>query len=101
MSLVNANEVAKAIHIDKYGMLGRLGGWSLMKLLRISTLNKIYNRNKDKQGTAFLDAILDDLKIDFEIPEDDLKRIPKTGGFVTISNHPLGGVDGILQDLEI
>ncbi|PRP67420.1 GNAT family N-acyltransferase [Nonlabens agnitus] len=96
MSLVNANEVAKAIHIDKYGVLGRIGGWSLMKLLRISTLNKIYTRNKDKQGTVFLDAILDDLKIDFEIPEDDLKRIPKTGGFVTISNHPLGGVDGIL-----
>ena len=96
MSLVNASEVAKAIHIDQYGALGRLGGWTLMKLLRISTLNKIYNRNKDKEGTVFLDAILDDLKIDFQIPPEDLKRIPKTGGFVTISNHPLGGVDGIL-----
>ncbi len=96
MSLVDANEVAKAIHIDKYGVLGRLGGWSIMKLLRISTLNKIYNKHKSKSGTVFLDAILDDLQIDFEIPEDDLKRIPKTGGFVTISNHPLGGVDGIL-----
>lgn len=96
MSLVNAKEVARAIHIDKYGVLGRLGGWTLMKLLRISTLNKIYNKNKHKEGTVFLDGILDDLEIDFEIPEDDLKRIPKTGGFVTISNHPLGGVDGIL-----
>ncbi len=96
MSLVNAKEVAKAIHIDKYGALGRLGGWSLMKLLRISTLNRIYNKNKGKEGTVFLDAILNDLEIDFEIPADDLKRIPKTGGFVTISNHPLGGVDGIL-----
>ncbi len=96
MSLVNANEVAKAIQIDKYGLLGKLGGWSLMKLLRISTLNKIYNNNKDKEGMVFLDAILDDLQIQFEIPEDDLRRIPKTGPFITISNHPLGGVDGIL-----
>jgi putative hemolysin len=96
MSLVTANEVAKAINIEKYGLLGKLGGWTLMKLLRISTLNNIYTRNKDKQGTVFLDAILDDLEIQFEIPEDDLRRIPKTGGFITISNHPLGGVDGIL-----
>ncbi|MGK0413886.1 MAG: putative hemolysin, partial [Polaribacter sp.] len=32
----------------------------------------------------------------FEIPEEDLKRIPKDGAFITISNHPLGGIDGVL-----
>ncbi|WP_194851901.1 GNAT family N-acyltransferase [Nonlabens antarcticus] len=96
MSLVSADEVAKAINIEKYGLLGKFGGWTLMKLLRISTLNKIYDRNKDKQGGLFLDGVLEDLQIQFKIPEDDLRRIPKTGGFITISNHPLGGVDGIL-----
>ena len=25
-----------------------------------------------------------------------LKRIPKNGSFITVSNHPLGGIDGIL-----
>ena len=34
--------------------------------------------------------------IKFEIPEEDLKRLPKEGPFITISNHPLGGIDGIL-----
>ena len=28
--------------------------------------------------------------------EEDLKRIPKSGAFITVSNHPLGGIDGIL-----
>ncbi|MGB5983471.1 MAG: lysophospholipid acyltransferase family protein [Nonlabens sp.] len=96
MGLVNAKEIAKAIKIDKYGFLGTLGGWSLMKVLRISTLNRLYNRHKDKSDLEFLNALLDDLQIEFEIPDEDLKRIPKTGGFITISNHPLGGVDGIL-----
>ncbi|ARN77903.1 glycerol acyltransferase [Nonlabens spongiae] len=96
MGLVNAKEIASAIKIDRYGFLGTMGGWSLMKLLRISTLNRIYNRHKDKKDIEFLNALLDDLQIEFEIPEEDLKRIPKTGGFITISNHPLGGVDGIL-----
>jgi putative hemolysin len=96
MSLVNAQEVARAINIDKYGLLGKLGGWSIMKLLRITELNKIYKRHKHLEGIEFLDAILDDLQIQFEIPEEDLRRIPKTGSFITVSNHPLGGVDGIL-----
>ncbi|GAK99025.1 putative hemolysin [Nonlabens ulvanivorans] len=85
MGLVTAKEVAKAIHIDKYGFLGTLGGWSLMKLLRISTLNKLYNRHKHLKDVEFLTALLEDLQIEFEIPEEDLRRIPKTGAFITIS----------------
>lgn len=96
MGLVSAKEVAKAIHLDKYGFLGTVGGWLLMKVTRISAINKIYNRHKDKEKLVFLDAILNDLKITFEIPEEDLRRIPKTGAFITISNHPLGGIDGVL-----
>jgi putative hemolysin len=29
-------------------------------------------------------------------PEEDLKRLPKEGAYITISNHPLGGIDGVL-----
>ena len=28
--------------------------------------------------------------------EEELKRLPKDGPFITISNHPLGGIDGVL-----
>ncbi len=94
--LVTAREVAKAIQMDKYGFLGTFIGWILMKILKISTLNKIYSRNKHLSELAFLDGILDDFQIKFEIPEEDLKRLPKDGAYITISNHPLGGIDGIL-----
>lgn len=96
MSLVTAKEVAKAINTDKYGVFGTFSGWLLMKILKISTLNKIYNKNKHLTDVVFLNAILDDLKIKFEIPEEDLKRLPKDGAYITISNHPLGGIDGVL-----
>ena len=43
-----------------------------------------------------LDGILDDFQIKFEIPDEDLKRLPKEGAYITVSNHPLGGIDGIL-----
>lgn len=96
MGLVNAKEVAKAIKVDKYGFLGTFAGWVLMKVLKISTLNNIYNRNKHLKDVTFLTAILDEFQIKFEIPEEDLKRLPKEGPYITISNHPLGGIDGIL-----
>ena len=94
--LVTAKEIAKAIHADKYGFAGTFFGWILMKALKISTLNKIYNRNKHFTELEFLDAILDEFQIKFEIPEEDMKRLPKDGAYITISNHPLGGIDGIL-----
>ncbi|MAP55820.1 lysophospholipid acyltransferase family protein [Altibacter sp.] len=96
MGLVNAKEVAKAINVDKFGFLGTSMGWVLMKLLNISTMNKIYDRNKHLSDLEFINALLDEFEINFEIPEEDLKRLPKTGPFITISNHPLGGIDGIL-----
>ncbi len=96
MGLVTAKEVAKAIHADKYGIFGTFAGWMLMKALKISTLNKIYDRKKHLSGTEFLNAILEEFQIRFEIPEEDLKRLPKDGSYITISNHPLGGIDGIL-----
>jgi putative hemolysin len=96
IGLVTAKEVAKAIKVDKYGFVGTFIGWLLMKVLKISTLNRIYMRNKHLSDGAFLDGILSDFQIKFEIPEEDLKRLPKEGAYITVSNHPLGGIDGIL-----
>jgi len=96
MSLVTAKEVAKLIHLEKFGFLGTFAGWIFLKTLRVSRLNEIYEKHKEKKDIVFLNAILNEVKIEFEIPQEDLKRIPKEGAFITVSNHPLGGIDGIL-----
>jgi len=96
MSLVNSKEIASVLHLEKYGFLGTSLGWVLLKTLRITRLNKIYDKHKNKSDVLFLDAILKEIKIEFQIPEEDLKRIPTHGPFITISNHPLGGIDGVL-----
>lgn len=96
MSLVTAKEVARLINADRFGFFGTFLGYAMLKILRISRLNEIYNKHKDKSDLDFLNAILDEIQIRFEIPEEDLHRIPKEGPFITVSNHPLGGVDGIL-----
>ena len=96
MSLVSSKEIASILHLEKYGFLGISLSWILLKTLRITKLNKIYNKHKNKSDIEFLDAILKEIKIEFQIPEEDLNRIPIDGSFITISNHPLGGIDGIL-----
>ena len=96
MPIVTSKEIAQVIGLEKFGFLGTLVGWLLMRVLRISSINKIYNKNKGKSDLDFLNGVLADCKIEFEIPEEDLKRIPKDGAFITISNHPLGGIDGVL-----
>ena len=96
MALVTSKEISKVLGLQKLGFIGTFIGWLLIKVLRISALNRIYNRNKNKFDLDFLNGVLDDCNIEFQVPEEDLKRIPKDGAFITISNHPLGGVDGIL-----
>jgi putative hemolysin len=96
MALVTSKEVSQVIGLNKFGFLGTFVGWILLRVLRISAINKIYENNKHKSDLDFLNGILDDCKIKFEIPEEDLKRIPKEGPFITVSNHPLGGIDGAL-----
>ncbi len=96
MGLVSAKEVAKAINIEKYGFIGTFIGWFLIKVTRLSTINTFYDSIKHLEGNAFANAILAHFEIDFEIPEEDFKRLPKDGAYVTISNHPLGAIDGVL-----
>ena len=96
MALVTSKEIAQVVGLQKLGFLGTFFGWILLRVLRISTINKIYEHNKNKSDINFLNGVLADCKIKFEIPEEDLKRIPKDGAFITISNHPLGGIDGVL-----
>ncbi|WP_435624391.1 GNAT family N-acyltransferase [Flagellimonas sp.] len=96
MGLVSAKEVAKVIGVNRYGFIGTFIGWLLMVVTKITTMNSFYTKNKDLSGTDFLESILEHYEIDFEIPEEDLKRLPKTGPYITISNHPLGGIDGVL-----
>lgn len=96
MSLVSAKEIAKVLNINKFGFIGSAVGWIFLKILGISRLNKIYNKTKHLDKKEFLESLIKEFQINFEIPEEDLKRIPKTGSFITVSNHPLGGIDGIL-----
>ncbi len=67
-----------------------------MQLLNINKLNQAYEEISGKKGLDFIDAALQRININLEINPNDLKKIPITGAFITVSNHPFGFLDGML-----
>ncbi|KZS40122.1 glycerol acyltransferase [Aquimarina aggregata] len=94
MPIVTAREVAMGLKLEKLGFIGTCIGWIFLKITRISRINRDYDKLSHLEGIEYIDKTLDHYGVTFEIPEEDLKRLPKEGAFITISNHPLGGLDG-------
>jgi len=95
MNLVEPEDILKSNPLLAY-----LGGENMAKfimyVLRYTKLNKIYDKIKDKKGIAFIDALIEILKVSYKIDDRDLKKIIKKGPFILVCNHPYGGLDGIL-----
>ena len=96
MNLVSAKEITTFLGLKRWGGLGLLMAKCVMRLLQLHKINALYEKHKTLDALSFLNAIIADLKINYTIPEKDLEKIPKEGSFITISNHPLGAIDGII-----
>ncbi|MDR2679579.1 MAG: lysophospholipid acyltransferase family protein [Tannerella sp.] len=61
-------------------------------------VNQIHTNHYRLRGSAFTSAILNDplMDVHYEVHNRDiLQRLPK-GAFITVSNHPIGSLDGII-----
>jgi putative hemolysin len=94
MELIPKEELKKFLKVNKKKE-SKLVDFVYNKL-KLKELNDIYSKHKDKESITFVDDVLADLGIQFEISEKDLKRIPEKGGFILLSNHPFGAIDGLI-----
>jgi putative hemolysin len=67
----------------------------IIRLLKFHKLNEIYKAYSGPGGLHFVEYAIKSLKLKYEVNTDALQNIPQNGAFVTISNHPYGGADGI------
>jgi len=94
MPVVTAKQVAQGLKLNRLGFIGTFIGWVILKITRLSKVNRHYDSISHLRGLEYINRSLDKFGVTYEIPEKDFKRLPKDGAFIAISNHPLGGLDG-------
>ena len=65
-------------------------------ILRLNRLNKLCTEVYDDNPDVFLDSLIEALGVTIEVREEDLRKIPVTGAFITVSNRPFGGLDALI-----
>ncbi|MDX2108926.1 MAG: lysophospholipid acyltransferase family protein [Verrucomicrobiota bacterium] len=66
-------------------------------ILAVRALNSICSQTMAMtEGANFFEKGLRVMNVKYTISEEDKARIPQTGPLVVVSNHPMGGIEGVI-----
>jgi len=89
--LIPEEAIATATKLPKDNILVTL----LSRVARIDELNELYAKVCESPGMACIEELYKQLDLQIEFDEKQLERIPKTGAFIAVANHPFGALDGL------
>ena len=93
-TVLEVEELQKVLGIK--GFLGKCIASLAYRLLELEKVNRVHHKFHDSFGPEFSAHVLEDVGVRYEIPPEQLARIPQEGGFITVSNHHYGALDGMI-----
>jgi len=96
MALITIEDIEGLSPLFK-GKFGNELAHLILRALGVDKVSERYGRHEDLCGAQFTSAFLKDLNLRYEVQglEHLLSDLPD-GPFITISNHPYGGLDGLI-----
>ncbi len=92
--VINKSEVKNALKIP--GVAGNVVAALAMKVAGFDKLNEMYSHVSEYDGIDFIDKLIEYLGITIEYNKEALQSVPKEGKLLITSNHPFGGLDGMV-----
>ena len=83
------------------GAVGRVIAKTAYDILGLDGINRIQDNSSEYFGAEFAEHALKDLGVDYSIPQEQLERIPKEGGFIIVANHHFGSIDGLIMAASV
>jgi len=95
MKVVDPADFAAASLVFRGERGHRFAEW-IMRLLSIDQVNRVHAQYGTHHGAGFTSMLLEDIGVHYHIGNAErLENLPQ-GAFITVSNHPYGGLDGIM-----
>ena len=92
--VVTNSDLKKAFGLK--GVFGTCVAGMAYGVLGLGKINRLFDGAADYQGREFADHLLENMNITIDVSPEQLENIPKEGGFIVVSNHPFGGIEGVM-----
>ena len=92
--VVTSSDIKNALGLK--GFFGTGVSKLLYGICGLGEINRLFDGAADYQGREFADHLLENMNVTFDMDPEQLNNIPKTGGFIVVSNHPFGGIEGVM-----
>jgi putative hemolysin len=95
MGVVDAKDCEQLSPFFK-GKTGHAIANFLLRITSVEKINKLYDGLINYSGPDFAFHILEKLGVDYYVGNAERLKLLPEGPFITISNHPYGGLDGVM-----
>lgn len=92
--VVNKSDIMNAIHMK--GLIGWTIATLAMWLLGLNKINRYNQKYQQYKGAEYCEHVLRGVGVKYTLNPQQFDFIPQDGPFITISNHHVGSIDGMI-----